>query len=444
MTAASAFIALALKTHCRQLGWTTPDQYSTACYSEFPNAFTNKNLGELFPYLSKGASFDHGPIQGWAAGFATWLTSSSGDGALRRLAFFDVNAFFIAAVWIFTVIIVARTAGRRPWDAAIIAASPLLLLTAFISWDFWAAGLVALGIFLFSRKKALWAGFVLGIAVMAAPYALMVLLAVLVLGIRSRKATAALEVVAAAVVGFAVVLVPVMTNNPSGWGSYLKGMLEKSPTESSLFGAWNALAGTVNAPVLGIGTINILTAFLLAIVVLGVLTLGLYSPEKPRLAQLAAVGVAGFLLVSKFSEPWQAVWLLPLLALALPRWRPLLLWQAAMITSVISLLLYRSKVLGKINAQHAIDAPFFALAVIISLAATAAIIGLLVRDVLHAKFDAVRRGGIEDPQAGIFAESAEVATGADASKALWPGRHSKAADPVVDVPEPASSGTNNG
>ena len=61
---------------------------------------------------------------------------------------------------------------------------------------------------------------------------------------------------------------------------------------------------------------------------IGVLVLGLRAPETPRLAQLGFLVVAGFLLVNKVYSPQYALWLLPLAALARPRWRDQLIWQS--------------------------------------------------------------------------------------------------------------------
>lgn len=402
MTAFSALIAVLTKTHCREAGWTTPDQYSTGCYSEFPNAFTQFNLANVFPFLSKNATFGDGPVAGFVAGITAWFTAWAGNGALRNLAFFDLNAGLIAILWIVVVLLIWKMSGRRPWDAAIVAASPLLILTAYMSWDFWAVGLVTLGIFLFARRRPLTAGFVLGIAAMAAPYAALVLLALVVLGIRHKKTTAMLEVLAAGAVGWLLIMVPAMSFNPSGWGAYISGMISKQPSNTSLYGGWNLIAGMLGVPGMSVETVNAVVVMFIVALLFGAGYLALRTPQAPRVAQLAAIMVGGYVVVGKFTEPWSAIWLLPLLALALPRWRPLLLWQAAVITSVIAWMLFQSKVLGNISSQHAIDTPFFVLSSLLSTGATVAVVVLLIREVLNPRLDVVRRGGVVDPQGGVL------------------------------------------
>lgn len=397
MTAISALLAILTKSHCLETGWTTPDQYSTGCYSVFPNA--------LPPLSGKSWSLDEGPVTGVIASLTWWISSFAGTVAPRGLAFFDINALLIAVAWICVVLLIWRMSGRRPWDAALVAASPLLILTAYTSWDFWAAALVTFGVYLFARRRPLSSGFVLGGAAMAGPYAALILLAVVALGLREKKVKQTLEVMAAGAAAWVLVMVPSMTFDPSGWGSYLGGMVTDPPSDSSLYGAWNLLAGVLGAPPMGVGTANTVAFTLLLVVVLGVGFLAVLAPKRPRVAQLAAIIVGGFLVVGKFTEPWHALWLLPLLALAIPRWRPLLLWQAAMITSVIAWMLYQSKSLGNISDQHAIDAPFFVLASLIGAGAIAAIVGIIVAEVWNPRRDVVRRRGFADPQGGFFNDS---------------------------------------
>ena len=56
--------------------------------------------------------------------------------------------------------------------------------------------------------------------------------------------------------------------------------------------------------------------------------LALLAPRRPRLPQLLFLVVVAFLLVNKVYSPQYVLWLLPLAALARPRWRDLLIWQA--------------------------------------------------------------------------------------------------------------------
>ena len=406
MAAVAALVAVLGKSHCRTSGWSTPDQYSTVCYSAFPNSFAEDLLGTHFPFFSDGSPFGHSVLAGWIAGLTSWLTAARGGGALRQLAFFDANAALIAVLWLITVVVAARTAGRRSWDAALVATSPVLILTAFVSWDFWAVALVAVAMYLFARSKAAAAGAVFGIAAMAAPYPVMILLALLFLGIRAGRVTKMLETLAAALAAWLLLLAPVMLLNPPAYPNYLRQLLAAAPSESSIYGGYNLVAERMRWVPMDVGMANALSATLVAVFVSGLLALALYAPARPRVGQLAFVAVAGFMLLNKGAEPWHAMWLVPLVVFALPKWRPVLLWQAAVVCHFIALMLFRSKILGNLGNQHAIDMPYFLLAALISALATCALMGMVIRDMYAPELDVVARGRVADPQAGVLGPGA--------------------------------------
>ncbi|GAA4953097.1 hypothetical protein GCM10023238_19320 [Streptomyces heliomycini] len=61
----------------------------------------------------------------------------------------------------------------------------------------------------------------------------------------------------------------------------------------------------------------------------GVAALALTAPRRPRFAQLAFLIVAAFILTNKVYSPQYVLWLVPLAALARPKWRDFLVWQGA-------------------------------------------------------------------------------------------------------------------
>jgi hypothetical protein len=401
MVLLSGLVAVLFKFHCRQAGWSTPDQYSTTCWSEIPNTFRDRGLAAFFPY-SGATGFDYPPLTGFIAGLTAWLTGAAGTGSPRLLAYFDVNSVLIIAVWMVAVVATARTLRRRPWDAALIAVSPVLLFTALTSWDIWAAALVAVALLLFSRGKTFTAGAVLGLAASVQPYTLLVLLAILLVALRSGRMLPFVETLGAAVVGWLLVNLPVAVLNPMGWAGYWDDGLGNQATTSSIYGAYNLIAERLGLRMLGPAGADVgqLVLFLLAVVAVAWLVFA--APRRPRLGQLAFLLVAAYSVTDKHAAPQHVVWLLPLLALARPRWTSALLWQAAQILQFLALLLFLGRQLGDGNAQHAIDMPYFVLAVALQILATLALMGLVVREVLHPEYDVVRRAGADDPLAGVF------------------------------------------
>ena len=239
---------------------------------------------------------------------------------------------------------------------------------------------------------------------------LLILLVLLVLAIRGGQAARGLEIVASASVGWLLVVGPVLLANPAQWGSYVSGIITATPSDSSIYGSYNLVARRVGLTQLSVGTANGIAFILLAVLVLAVVLLALGARRRPRVAQLAFLAVAGLTLIDKSTQPWHVVWLLPLVALAHPRWRTMLLWQAAVAAHFIALMLYQSTQLGDISPQHSIDMPYFVLGVLLNMVATVAVMILVVRDVLVPEHDVVRRKRVDDPQGGIVDGARDYAT----------------------------------
>jgi uncharacterized membrane protein len=119
-----------------------------------------------------------------------------------------------------------------------------------------------------------------------------------------------------------------------------------------------------------------------------VLALGLVAPETPRFAQLAFLVLVGFLLVNKVYSPQYVLWLLPLAALARPRWRDHVVWQGTEIFYFAMVWWYLG---GFLDPTGGGDAGFYWLAIGVRVTGELYLAGLVVRDVLRPWHDPVRR-----------------------------------------------------
>ena len=120
----------------------------------------------------------------------------------------------------------------------------------------------------------------------------------------------------------------------------------------------------------------------------GVLAVGLMAPSTPRLAQLGFLIVAGFLLVNKVYSPQYVLWLLPLAALARPRWRDQLIWLAGEIFYFLVVWWYLG---GFIAPASGDDVPLYWLAIVLRVLAELYVIAIVGRDVLVPERDPVER-----------------------------------------------------
>jgi uncharacterized membrane protein len=132
--------------------------------------------------------------------------------------------------------------------------------------------------------------------------------------------------------------------------------------------------------------------------------LGLRAPYKPRLAQLAFLAVLAFLLTTKVWSPQYSLWLVPLIALARPRWRITLLWQFA---EIMVWVLTLTLLLGFNPGQqaHGIAYGWLMLVLLVRDGLLLTIAALVVREMWHPELDVVRAGGADDPGGGYFDEA---------------------------------------
>lgn len=403
LTVVAALIAVVAKDYCRVNGWETPSQFYATCYSDFPELFKNRGLGDgVFPFFTQGSLFEYPVLMGIIAGLTALVVPGNGPGPERILGYFDANATLIVAIWIVTVLLTARMNKRRPWDAAMVAVAPGIILAGFINWDMWAVGLLALAMFLFSRDKPVLAGICIGVGTATKLYPVLILGAVLVLAIRSGKLRTFFTTAGAALAAWLAVNLPIAAMNPSGWQYFFEFTQDRPAGYSSPWFAYNLAAERLQWTQLTAATINslALNLFIVACVLIGLLALT--ATRRPRLAQLAFLIVGAFILTNKVYSPQFVIWLIPLLALARPRWRDFLIWQAAEALHWGAIWMYLGQATSGGAAQHNIDMSAYVLAVLLHMAVTAYLMARVVMDVLDPSQDPLRTHGDDDPHGGPF------------------------------------------
>jgi uncharacterized membrane protein len=138
--------------------------------------------------------------------------------------------------------------------------------------------------------------------------------------------------------------------------------------------------------------------------------IGLTAPRRPRLAQLAFLVVAAFLLVNKVWSPQFSLWLVPLAVLALPHRRVLLAWMT------VDALVWVPRMLYLYGEQNkGLPEQWFTVTVLLRDVAVVGLVVLVVRQIYRPEQDLVRMGGrIDDPAGGVFDGAS------DAFPARWP------------------------
>jgi uncharacterized membrane protein len=425
LTTLTCVLALVAKAPCRAQSWNGADNYTHLCYSDI--AFLYRLRAGLAdghsPYATQGdqSALEYPVLTGAFMAAAAWVTNHvwPDQGELDRSRdFFDVTVLMLVVCALATTWLIAKTAGRRPWDALLFALAPGLLLTAYINWDLFAVALTAGFGLAWARRHPALAGVLLGLAIAAKFYPVVLFGPLLVLCLRAGKMRAFAVATGAALAAWLVVNLPVRMLWPDGWATFYSLSRDRGAGFGSIWYALDREGHTIpDGQVL-----NRYAAGSLLVLCLGIAALALLSRRRPRLAQLAFLVVAAFAITNKVYSPQYVLWMLALFPLARPRWRDLLIWQAGEAAYFVAIWWHLQ---GLADTSIVVPEWTHTYATVLRIAATLWVCAMIVRDILRPDLDPVRAGGVDDPTGGVLDHAPDAfsllgGTGAGAQPA---GRH---------------------
>lgn len=400
-------VGLLTKAPCREVGWQRDVAFTHVCYSDIPLLYAERGLAAgQAPYLDSTVEYPviTGAVMG-ATAYVTARLTPAGDALTRARTYFDVNALVLALAAGATVVGLVGLAGTRPWDAALFALAPGLALSAVINWDLLAVALATLALLAWARRRPVLAGVLIGLATATKLYPVLLLVPLLLLCLRAGRLAFFVRTAAAAAGAWGVVNVPVALAAPEAWAEFYTFSRERGASFGSPF-YWLATEfGPLDNPDGAPTVLNLLSGGALLLLLLAISWLALSAPRRPRVAALGFLVVAAFCLTNKVYSPQYLLWLLPLAALARPRWRDLLAWQAAEALYYLAVWYHLSALDG--DAKGLPLATYW-LALWLHVVATAAFAGLVVRDVLRPRLDPVRASGMDDPAGGVLDEAVDA------------------------------------
>ncbi len=417
LTALTFTLGLASKTACAEGGWSTTSQsrYTHVCVSKVPDVYSGEGLAELaWPWSSDADTRLRHPVTQepaavglwtYAAARVTHVLSGSPDVTDRfdqpagtvagsaavddeRRLFVVVNAVGFALLAMLATAALAAAHRRRPWDAAGFAAGPVLAVAGIVSWDLLPVAAVAGALWAWSRGRLVLAGALVGAGAAAGVWPVLLLLALAVVCLRERRLPALLPSVVTAVAAWALLNAPAFVTGRAQWERFWVAAWERGADQGSV---WTVVAQSAGlSRDLGFAVSWVLIGLWVA----GVVAVVLLAPSTPRLSQVALLLVAGVLVLGLSYEPSQALWLLPLAALARPRWRDLLVWQGCEVVYLAMLWWWRG---GLLDPGGNGVSGFYWLAIAVHLGGTLWLVAMVVRDVWWPEDDVVRQT-VEDRQ----------------------------------------------
>ncbi len=341
-------------------------------------------------------------------------TAAAADRQARY--FFDMTAFFLLLAAIAVVVCTGLTAGRRRiWDAALVGLAPALLLNGDVNWDLIAVAFTAGALLAWSRRRPGLAGLLIGLGVATKFYPLLLLLPLAALCLRAGRLRDLRRCVGGAVLAWLVVDVPVWIANPAGFGRFYSFSETRGTEYNSLFYSWQYFvfgAGHPWDPVRSAAGksptwLNFWGVVLLLAALVAITLLCLLAPRRPRLAQVAFLTVLAFVLTNKVFSPQYTLWLLPLAALARPRWRYFLVWQFTEVLLMITL--YAHLVNVDTSGSKGIGyAWFFWVGLAPRDLVLLGLARLIIIEMWHPELDVVRGDGGDDPGGGVLDGAPDV------------------------------------
>ncbi|WP_129841469.1 glycosyltransferase 87 family protein [Streptomyces sp. RFCAC02] len=400
-------LGMAQKASCYHGGWFSgpADQYTHACYSDIPHLYGGRGFADgLTPYfdripesVSTMEYLEYPVLTGLFMQVTAWLTPGS-DPRPEQL-YWLINSSLLMVCAVVLVICVSRTHARRPWDGMLVALSPALALTATINWDLLAVALAGAGLLMWSRSRPLAAGLLIGLATAAKLYPALLLGPLLLLCWRAGKWRPFLTAAGAAVTAWLAVNLPVAILATEGWAQFYTFSRER-PVDFGSF--WLIIAQRADTT---LDSVNVWATLLVLLGCAALAVLTLSSARRPRLGQLAFLVVALFVITNKVYSPQYVLWLIPLAALARPRWRDILIWQACEVLYFIGIWMY----LAYLNTEGNDGLPTggYQWIVLLHLFGTLYLCVMVVRDILRPAEDPVRQDGSDDPGGGVLDGAAD-------------------------------------
>lgn len=407
------------KLPCRSAGFDFVPTVRNACYTDIYPLYFGRGLADgKIPYLDKIPEPVEYPVLTGVFMHIIAVISRpfGGDAISRGMWFYDLTTVALLFCAVATVIAVAYSSGRHGMRCGLlVAASPALLLSAYINWDLLAVALSVLAVAAWARRHHTLAGVLLGLGVAAKFYPLLFLGPLFLLCLRAGRWKEFGRLFAAAAAAWLVVNVPIMLAAFHSWARFYTFNQQRPVDWGSIF----FMAGREGmSSVDDVPTLNLMGEVGFGVLALAIALLVLLAPRRPRLPQVLFLVVAAFLLTNKVWSPQYILWLLPLIALARPKLPAYLLWQAGEIVYFFGIWWYLlagslqqpgmglSATLSAVIHGHApaggIDDHTYYVALLARFLTVLFMAALVVVDILVPRIDIVRRDGADDPAGGVL------------------------------------------
>lgn len=347
-------VAVIVKTPCATGSWwDSPRDYANACHTDLATDYAVSGLAERVPpwdanadqhvvredlsvpdaALAYGSAVAAQLLTGDAdleARSTTPVVDLAKDDTVRHEAVVSVgvSAAIQALAFLLGVLLLVR-ASPQPYAMTVLAGAPVVVFTALLGWDLILFALVCGVWWAWRRERAMLAGALIGVAGVMAFWPLLILAAFALAGVRRGEGEAVGLAFGGAVIAWVCCAIPLVV---VAGGAFFDPIGVYANQASGSGSVWDVLADLDITP--SAETMNATIAVGMVVVLMAVSVFALKAFRAPDAPTLALLLVLGWFWLTKSYEPQYALALLPLAALAWPRWRDLMVWQSAEILFV--------------------------------------------------------------------------------------------------------------
>jgi uncharacterized membrane protein len=407
LAAVGYIVGFWLDMGCRNELWKSPERYEHLCYTDIAPLYSLRGFADnLIPYLQATGGhqyLEYPVLTGAFMEVAALLTTGMNDlrgGVDKVTTFFDINVVLLFIPLAIAVAATALTVRRRPWDAAMVALAPTMILAATVNWDLLPLAFAGVSLLLWSAKHPFASGILLGLAVAAKFYPVLFLFGFLVLTIRAGTWKSFGRLVAGTAIAWLAVNIPVAIANYEGWVTFYRFSSTRGVDFGSIWFMWTEAGLRGVSP----DRLNLVATGSFVVLCAGIGWLVLSAPRRPRVAAVLFLIVAAFILTNKVYSPQYSLWLVPLAAMARPSWRDFLIWQAGEVVYFAGIWWF---LVGYgIEGTKGLTGQQYAAATFVHVAVTVYFAAMVIRDINDPSKDPIRSDGFaadeDDPGGGVF------------------------------------------
>ena len=294
-------------------GWTDGEQYTGWCYTDIVPLWFAERLNEgATPYLDHPVEY---PVligaQMWVA--AGIVRAVIPPAQAQSVAFFVITVLLSAPLYAWAAFRLYRI-GVGPRRLLWMIAAPTFMVYAFMNWDALAVALSVIAIELHRRNRDLPAGVAAGLGAAAKLFPAFLVPIIILARLGQKRPRAAIQHAVGAAGAWLAVNMPVLLAAPDGWSEFLRLNQARPADWDSLWYFVQEVRGTS----LDVGTLNVVTAALFLAGSAGIILYGRRRLSGDEQWRLLLPVLCWFLLTNKVYSPQFSIWLLPLMALALP------------------------------------------------------------------------------------------------------------------------------